>query len=96
MATEIELFCIIDGESIPFSIKVNQQDTIGELKDAIKKEKEHECEEFDANKLTLWHSDLASSPTRQITLENLLNDDSLNKKPKEIEDGTYDVLEVFG
>ncbi|KAF9423740.1 hypothetical protein BGZ76_003620 [Entomortierella beljakovae] len=51
---EKSLFCIIDGNSTPFSVYFKPDDTIDNLKKAIKKEKAIEFAEIDADKLTLW------------------------------------------
>ncbi|KAF8922800.1 hypothetical protein BGZ58_003772, partial [Dissophora ornata] len=32
----IKLFCVVEGDSIPFPVKISLEDTVGDLKDAIK------------------------------------------------------------
>ncbi|KAF9216903.1 hypothetical protein BGZ59_007536 [Podila verticillata] len=54
--TNIELFCLVDGESMArvFPVKLSTDDSIGELRKLIKTEKAPEFDDIATNKLTLW------------------------------------------
>ncbi|KAF9397484.1 hypothetical protein BGZ76_008384, partial [Entomortierella beljakovae] len=58
MSSDIKIFCVVDSDSTPFPVDINPNDTIGDLKKAIKKEKAFEFAEIDADKLALWHINL--------------------------------------
>ncbi|KAF9344808.1 hypothetical protein BGX26_003865, partial [Mortierella sp. AD094] len=49
------LFCLVDGDATPFSIKIPSSDTVDSLKDAIKVKKSPEFDDIAADKLALWH-----------------------------------------
>jgi hypothetical protein len=65
-----KVFCIVDGKTQSFSVKISPHETVDELKDAIKIKKSHEFDNFDADDLTLY-------------LINLADDDSLLKNVTE-------------
>lgn len=50
---EITIFCVVDGESTPFSIDVSPDDTVGNLKDLIKN-KTKQFGDIAAKELILW------------------------------------------
>jgi len=57
MAT-IMLLCVIHGESTPFPVRIDKTLLVGDLKDEIKKKKENDFRNIDADKLTLWNVDI--------------------------------------
>ncbi|KAF9094755.1 hypothetical protein BGX27_001374 [Mortierella sp. AM989] len=88
---EIKLFCVIDGESTPFSVHIKPDDTIDDLKVVIKNKKAVDFAEIDPDKLTLHLINVPSAPKRIITLDNSEADDST---PEEL-NPTSDISEVF-
>ncbi|KAG0344516.1 hypothetical protein BG004_004382, partial [Podila humilis] len=50
----LALFCVVEGEATPFSVKVPSTDSVGDLKKAIKIEKANDFSDVDADKLKLW------------------------------------------
>jgi len=48
------LFCIVVDEDTPFPVKIQPDATVGDLKDAIKKKKQPEFDDFAADKLKLY------------------------------------------
>lgn len=50
----LTLFCLLDGEAVPFSIDIDSAKTFDHLKDAIKAKKTNELSDVDADKLILW------------------------------------------
>ncbi|KAF9300000.1 hypothetical protein BGZ74_008410 [Mortierella antarctica] len=50
----LNLFCLIDGESSPFSVKAFPDNTVHNLKDAIKAKKTNGFSDVDADKLICW------------------------------------------
>ncbi|KAF9163479.1 hypothetical protein BGX21_006302, partial [Mortierella sp. AD011] len=91
----VKLICVLEGDSSPITIRLAPDDTLGELKDKIKKACEPDLDHLSAKELILWHVSIASSPKRPITLTNLNNED-LTNTPKELEDATCEISEIFG
>ncbi|KAG0339835.1 hypothetical protein BG000_001232 [Podila horticola] len=58
----LSLFCLIDGEATPFSIKIPSGDTVDSLKDIIKAKKSPEFDDIAADKLDLWHVSIPIVP----------------------------------
>ncbi|KFH69284.1 hypothetical protein MVEG_04099 [Podila verticillata NRRL 6337] len=90
MDNHVSLFCLVDGEATPFSIKILSSDTIDDLKKAIKAEKTNELSDVDANMLTLWRVSVPVVPKKerkQISLVNVLSKEEL--------DETDDISDVF-
>ncbi|KAI8594762.1 hypothetical protein EDD21DRAFT_392969 [Dissophora ornata] len=50
----ITLFCVVDGETTPFSVDIDSSKTVDHLKEAIKAKKTNDFSDVDADKLTLW------------------------------------------
>jgi translation initiation factor 2 alpha subunit (eIF-2alpha) len=48
------LFCVMIGRTTPFSVEVDETQSVDKLKKAIKKEQAHELGAFDAVALTLY------------------------------------------
>ncbi|ORY88698.1 hypothetical protein BCR41DRAFT_31338 [Lobosporangium transversale] len=95
-SNKVKLFCILDGDSSAFEVKLDADDSIAALKKAIKKEKEPEFDDIAADKLNLWLVSLPSAPKRQIALNNLTANEESRKKPEELEDSTCEISDVFG
>ena len=53
--SEFTLFCwILTQSKSPFSVTIERDKTVDELKDAIKKKKSAACDGIDADDLLLW------------------------------------------
>ncbi|KAF9369335.1 hypothetical protein CPC16_004587 [Podila verticillata] len=50
----LSLFCLVDGDTTPFSVEVDRTKTVDHLKDHIKAKKAPEFNDIAADKLTLW------------------------------------------
>ncbi|ORZ15009.1 hypothetical protein BCR41DRAFT_82362 [Lobosporangium transversale] len=88
MTQKIKLFCILDGDSSAFEVQLDADDSIAALKKAIKKEKENDFREIDADKLNLFH---ISVPDEGATI-NLANIESKELLTR----ATSEISEVFG
>lgn len=51
----MKLFCLVDGESSPFSVKASPDSTVDDLKNFIKIKKAPRFDDVAADELTLWH-----------------------------------------
>jgi Crinkler effector protein N-terminal domain len=69
------LFCIVINGKSPFPVDIKPDKTVGALKLAIKKQKEHDFAGFDADRLTLYivnlpdDDDLAKNVKQPLTIE---------------------------
>jgi len=52
------IFCVIIDENSPFSVKIQSDATVGELKRAIKVKKQPSFDDFAADRLTLFKVDV--------------------------------------
>jgi hypothetical protein len=52
--SDYEFWCIVQGETQPFPVIASSGGSIGNLRQAIKKEREISFKEFDALNLSLW------------------------------------------
>jgi Crinkler effector protein N-terminal domain len=61
MATIITLFCLVHGDLVEhvFKIRIDKDSDVADLKNEIKKQKENEFRDIDADKLTLWQVDIS-------------------------------------
>ncbi|KAF8949847.1 hypothetical protein BGZ46_004913, partial [Entomortierella lignicola] len=85
---KVRLFCILDGDSTAFPVKVATDETVGELKKAIKGEKPNDLQDVDADKLILFHVSVADEG-KPVHLENVESKTPLIKS-------TNEISEVFG
>ncbi|KAF9920790.1 hypothetical protein BGZ67_000991, partial [Mortierella alpina] len=70
------LFCLVDGETLSraFSVKIQPDDSVDDLKEFIKAKKAHDFSDIDANSLTLWKVSLSIPDDEEetsITLDAL-------------------------
>ncbi|GBC23346.1 kinase-like domain-containing protein [Rhizophagus irregularis DAOM 181602=DAOM 197198] len=74
----ITLFCLVKGNTTAnaFSVKINRDEPISELKDAIKAKKSPEFDNFPADRLRLWKKEI---PNDQ---DDLLSNLILNDEPE--------------
>ncbi|KAG0347172.1 hypothetical protein BG004_008328, partial [Podila humilis] len=61
----LTLFCVVDGEAVPFSVKVAPTDSVDDLKKAIKAQKTIDFSDVDADKLTLWLGSIPIPPPKE-------------------------------
>jgi len=59
------LFCIVPGDKTLFSVKVDETQTVDELKKAIKNENPHKFENVDAYELTLYRVEVDQPHEKQ-------------------------------
>jgi len=57
----MNLFCLVDGESSPFSVKAAPDSTVDDLKNFIKIKKAPRFDDIAADELTLWHVSIPDS-----------------------------------
>ncbi|KAK3812540.1 MAG: hypothetical protein J3R72DRAFT_498661 [Linnemannia gamsii] len=86
----LALFCLVDGDSMPFSVDIDASKTVDHLKDAIKTKIPGTFKGVDAKDLTLWRVSIPLVPRKDR------KDISLSDVPlKEELDETDDLSEVF-
>ncbi|KAG0046286.1 hypothetical protein BGZ83_008526 [Gryganskiella cystojenkinii] len=86
----LTLFCIVDGESTPFSVDIDASKTVDHLKETIKTKKTNDFSNVDADKLTLWRVSIPVLPKKerkQISLADVSSKEEL--------DETDDISDVF-
>ncbi|KAF8911816.1 hypothetical protein BGZ58_005827, partial [Dissophora ornata] len=86
----LSLFCLVDGESTGFPVKISPNNTIGELKDLIKDKKSNDFSDVDADQLTLWKVSIPVAPKierKEISLADITSKEEL--------DETDDIADVF-
>lgn len=88
MTSRIKLFCILDGDSSAFEVKLDADDSIAALKKAIKEEKPSDFQDLDADKLLLYQIAIPDEGT-QVNLNNV-------DSPKPLLKATTEIAEVFG
>ncbi|KAF9084813.1 hypothetical protein BGX29_002321, partial [Mortierella sp. GBA35] len=86
----LTLFCLVDGDSVPFSVDIDASKTVDHLKKLIKAEKSNNFSDVDADQLTLWHVSIPLVPKKDrkdISLGDVSSKEEL--------DETDDLSEVF-
>lgn len=86
----LTLFCLVDGESTPFPVKIEFTETIGDLKKAIKDEQTPDFDDITAKALSLWKVSIPVVPKKErkeISLADVLSKEEL--------DETDDVSDIF-
>ncbi|RHZ69128.1 hypothetical protein Glove_290g6 [Diversispora epigaea] len=75
----IKLFCLIKGDSArhAFPVKIDRDDTIGDLKKAIKAEKPNDFFRVDADKLRLWKEEIPDDKDDLLSVLSLQDEDEL-------------------
>jgi len=90
----LTLFCLVDGESTPFPVKIESTETIGGLKKAIKDEKTNDFNDVDADKLTLWRVSIPDDDDDDDDRIPIVLDNVNNKDKKKLRE-TRELSEVF-
>ncbi|KAG0298008.1 hypothetical protein BGZ97_004183 [Linnemannia gamsii] len=78
----LHLNCLVDGESTSFPVKIESNETIGELKKAIKTEKAPRFDDVAADELTLWHVSIPVAPKKErknISLADVSSKEELDE-----------------
>ena len=72
MSGIIRLACLVVGEPIEnaFTVKVDKDETISELKEIIKTKKQNTFNDIDANELSLWKIDASLGELNQFIGKN--------------------------
>ncbi|KAK3806217.1 MAG: LOW QUALITY PROTEIN: hypothetical protein J3R72DRAFT_481266 [Linnemannia gamsii] len=83
----LTLFCLVDGDNMPFSVDIDASKTVDHLKDAIKTKKAPRFDDVAADELTLWRVLIPLVPKKDR------KDISLSDKGEL--DETDDLSEVF-
>ncbi|KAF9556637.1 hypothetical protein EC968_008102 [Mortierella alpina] len=93
MTNKLTLFCLVDGETLSraFSVKIQSNDSVDDLKETIKAKKAHDSSDIDANSLTLWK---VSVPVSDDEEEAPFMLDTLSEKKKL--NPRIDISTVFG
>jgi hypothetical protein len=80
----IKLFCLVKGNSAThaFSVKASKNDTIDDLKKAIKVEKPNEFTSIDADKLRLWKVEIPDDREDLLNALSLKDEDELRATRK--------------
>jgi len=91
------IWCIVVGETIPFSVEVHQTETVDELKDHIKKETKPTFDAFDADQLTLYKIDVdATDKNTYIKIVQDISQDLSDTEKATKLDALDELSEVFG
>ncbi|KAF9947660.1 hypothetical protein BGZ70_002574 [Mortierella alpina] len=90
---KLTLFCLVDGENLSraFSVKIQPDDTVDDLKEIIKTKKSHDFSDIDANSLTLWK---VSIPIVAAESHKIISLDSVESKGELLP--SDEVSEVYG
>ncbi|KAK3811524.1 MAG: hypothetical protein JOS17DRAFT_779931 [Linnemannia elongata] len=88
----LTFFCLIDGGSTSFPIKIETTETIGDLKDAIKTALSPQFDVVTAKDLTLWHVSITVADDDDDDLPVLVN---ISIKEKMKLKATHDLSDVF-
>ena len=68
------LFCIVPGDKNLFSVKVDETQTVDELKKAIKSENSHKFENVDAYELTLHQIEINLDVSNEDEYDRILDE----------------------
>ncbi|PKY61195.1 hypothetical protein RhiirA4_550880, partial [Rhizophagus irregularis] len=83
---DITLFCLIQGNAnaLPqaFSLSINRNEDIGQLKKAIKAKKISDFKFFDANRLRIWKVQIRADNDKELSELTLHNNEQLLAKMK--------------
>ncbi|KAF9329395.1 hypothetical protein BG006_007501 [Podila minutissima] len=82
----LTLLCVVDGDSMPFSVDIDASKTVDHLKDAIKLKKINDFNDVDADVLTLWRVSIPALPKKDREDISLANVPSKEEKLDETDD----------
>jgi len=78
------IFCLLEGENDPFPVEISDTQSVGSLKEEIKKKKSVALVAVDANRLKLYHVNLeydVSDEQEHVTRANEILQGLTNHKP---------------
>jgi hypothetical protein len=78
----LTMFCLVDGDSVSFSVDIDASKTVDHLKDKIKTEKAPEFDDIAAYKLSLWKVSIPLPPKKDrkvIWLSDVAMKDELDE-----------------
>ncbi|KAG0271062.1 hypothetical protein BGZ95_001195 [Linnemannia exigua] len=80
----LTLFCLVDGDapSRAFCVDIDQEETVGHLKDLIKAKKSKDFSDIDANMLTLWRVSIPDDNLSSAITVDVLGDKTELKNPR--------------
>ena len=81
----LNIFCVIEGETTSFPVEIESTKTVGHLKDAIKAKKSNYFEKIDADDLTLWRVSIPILPKKDrkaISLADVSSKEELDEATK--------------
>ncbi|KAF9976693.1 hypothetical protein BGZ65_007717, partial [Modicella reniformis] len=67
MTNDLTIWCMVDGESTPFSVKAKSTESVDDLKDHIKTKKSPEFDDIAADKLILWKVSLLVTEDEEVS-----------------------------
>lgn len=92
------LFCVVNGESMSFSVEIDWAKTVDHLKKAIKAEKSPQFDDVTTNEITLWHVSILDDELGSTIMITALDDKTALSNlrtwlyklfPKSPDDNTY-------
>ena len=90
------LFCIVLGETTAFPVDIDENMTVGHLKDAIKEKTKPGLDRFAAHALTLYKVNIDMSDKAKFTKEIQDISQDLSKTEKELFNPSEELSNVFG
>lgn len=75
MSGPVTLFCVIHGDphGVPFPVKITREETVGELKKLIKREKANSLKHIDADQLSLFEANVLAAEVGDVPLEDMFD-----------------------
>ncbi|KAF9151896.1 hypothetical protein BGX20_005282, partial [Mortierella sp. AD010] len=98
MASEVTLFCIVDGDSTAFSVDILPGKTVDHLKKKIKEEKSKVFSEVDPDELILWHVSIPIGDDNEEEDDKpiLLKDYQDDAKKIRAKQAATEICKIFG
>ena len=91
-----KIWCIIVGEMTPFPVKIDQTESVGDLKKCIKQEKEKMLAAYDPDQLTLYKILVKTTKTTYTTIVQDISQDLSDRQKATKLDPMDELSEVFG
>jgi len=91
-----KIWCIIIDERTPFSVKIDQTESVDDLKKCIKTEKKPILDAFAADQLTLYKIHVETTKTTYTTIVQDISQDLNNPEKATQLDALDELSEVFG
>jgi len=91
-----KIWCIIIGETTPFSVKVDQTESVHDLKKGVKTEKAPLLNAFAPDQLTLYKIHVDTTKTTYTTVVQDISQDLSNTQKVKRLDPMDELSDVFG